>query len=83
MAWQYSSKVTEWLAAGRPSAPLIQADISVAELAAQYWNHVRRRYVKNGKPTSERALVKMALAPVRELYGRTVVINLNRIRRFL
>ena len=37
-----------------------QAGITVSELIVQYWRHARKRYVKNGQPTSERDLVRMA-----------------------
>jgi integrase len=45
-------------------------------LLAAFWNrHVARRYVKNGKPTSEQNSFRTALRPVRQLYGREPVVN--------
>ena len=70
---EYDRLITEWLAAGRPVSMAAQDEITVCELIAQYWVHASRRYVKNGRPTSEGPLIKMALAPVRELYGGTLV----------
>ena len=70
---EYDRLITEWLAAGRPVSMAAQDEITVCELIAQYWGHARRRYVKNGRPTSERDLVKVALSTVNELYGRTPV----------
>ena len=70
---EYDRLIMEWLASGRPASVAEQDELTVSELIVRYWGHIRRRYVKNGKPTTERYLVKMALAPVRELYGRTLV----------
>ena len=70
---EYDRLIMEWLASGRPASVAEQDELTVSELIVRYWRHVRKRYVKNGKPTTERYLVKMALAPVRELYGRTPV----------
>ena len=36
-----------------------------------YWEHVRRYYVKAGKPTSEQDTIRQALRPVRQLYGNS------------
>lgn len=72
---EYDRLITEWLAAGRPATATEQDEISVAELIVRFWNHARRRYVKNARPTSEQHLFKMALAPVRELYGQTFAVD--------
>lgn len=42
---------------------------SVDELLAAFWEWANVRYVKNGRPTSEIALYKLALSPVSDLYG--------------
>jgi hypothetical protein len=72
---EYDRLITEWLASGRPTTIAEQSGITVSELIVQYWRHARKRYVKNGQPTSERDLVRMALSPVRELYGRVPVTD--------
>lgn len=43
--------------------------MTVTELAAAYWKHVTSYYVKNGRPTSEQAAIKLALKFMRRLYG--------------
>ncbi len=77
---EYDRLVSEWLVSGRPATTADQDEISVAELIVRYWSHAQRRYVKNGKPTSEQHLFKMALAPVRELYGPTPVAEFGPLR---
>jgi len=68
---EYDRLITEWLVSGRPSSLPASDEISVAELIVAFWRHVQKRYVKNGKPTSEQHLFKMAVAPLRELYNET------------
>ena len=48
-----------------------QNEVSVTEAIAAYWSFAKRRYTKNGQPTSEVGLVKSALRSLRELYGST------------
>jgi integrase len=38
-------------------------------LVLDFWRHAKKRYVKNGHPTSEIGSFKTALRPVRRLYG--------------
>jgi hypothetical protein len=40
-----------------------------------FWRHAEQRYVKNGQLTSEVRSFKVALRPVRRLYGRELVTN--------
>ena len=61
---EYDRLVAEWLAAGRPTH--VQAhcgEITLSEVMAAYWRHVKRRYVKNGRPTSEQHCIRSALRP--------------------
>jgi integrase len=44
-------------------------DLTVAELLLRYWQHAQGYYRKNGEQTSEVAVIKSSLRPVRELYG--------------
>lgn len=55
----------------RPTSTASQPGISVNELALAFMAHAQTHYVKNGKPTSEIHLFKMALGPLVELYGMT------------
>ena len=64
----------EWLANGRQlptESDSERRDITVSELIAAYWRHAEAYYVKDGKPTSELSLIKLAMRPLRKLYGRT------------
>ncbi|MFH0983842.1 MAG: site-specific integrase [Planctomycetota bacterium] len=65
---EYDRVLAEWLAHGRrpPDTP---SDLTVNEVLAAYLPHVESYYMKDGKPTSERALIALALKPVRQLYG--------------
>jgi len=47
--------------------------LSLNELILAFWDHAKQRYVKNGKPTSEQRSFRVALRPVRQLYGREPV----------
>jgi integrase len=53
--------------AKEPAAPTIN------ELILRYWTeHVEGYYVKNGKPSDRQYHIRLALAPLRKLYGRTL-----------
>lgn len=70
---KYNRLLAEYYAtqAEPPPAPTVaRGPVTIAELtAAFYWEHVRLRYVKRGKPTSEQASYRTALRPVIDLYG--------------
>ena len=54
---------------------LTRPTATVNELILAFWQHVKQRYVKNGHPTSEVRSFKVALRPVRQLYGNEPVTN--------
>jgi integrase len=70
---EYARVIAEWEANGRrPPAPgAAGADLSVNELILAYIRFAETYYVKNGKPTSQMARVRIALRQVRALYGHT------------
>jgi len=75
---RYRKTIAEWLASGHrtgcggfPSAAATQ--VTVNELILAFWEHAKKRYVKNGEPTSELRSYRTALRPVRRLYGREPV----------
>lgn len=70
---EYDRLVAEWLANGRrlPAAGEPSADLSVAELILAYVKFADGYYVKNGRPTSEPVTIRLALKPLRLLYGHS------------
>jgi integrase len=69
---EYNRLIREWLAHER-RLPSTTNDLSLNEVMAAYWDHCGKHYRKpDGTPTSEVDLVRLALRPVKELYGRTI-----------
>jgi integrase len=71
---EYDRIIAEWLATGR--RPMVAdsasaADLSVNEMHLAYLHHADSYYVKNGKPTTEPVNIRLALRPLRQLYGHT------------
>ena len=51
---EYDRLIGEWMAAGRPAfVQKLQAELTITELIAAYWQFAESHYVKNGRPTSE------------------------------
>ncbi|MCA9240209.1 MAG: tyrosine-type recombinase/integrase [Planctomycetales bacterium] len=72
---EYDRLTAEWLAAGR-TAPGDSTDgLTMVELIAHYWRHVKVRYVKDGRATGEQAAIKAALRFVKQLYHDTPARN--------
>ncbi len=72
----YDRAVAEWLTGGRMTVRAggnvaTPTDLSMNELILAYLRHAEVYYVKNGVPTSEVANTKLALRPLRRLYGDT------------
>ena len=70
---EYDRLITEWLAVGRRLSPGLGDDITIVELCHAYWQFAKTYYRKNGKPTGQLPMVKVALRLLRESYGRTRV----------
>ncbi len=72
---EYKRLIAECLAKSpsRPAQAILvtESDLTIAELILAYWRHVETYYVKDDKPTSHVHVVRMALRPVRKLYGHT------------
>ena len=68
---EYDRLIAEWLQQGRNlPGDTREHELSIAEVILAYvQREASQRYVKHGKPTSELAEVKLALRPLRELYG--------------
>lgn len=68
---KYHRLIAEWLSNGR-CLPHDDDDLTIIELVEQYWQHLLGYYVRpDGSRTSEPGAIRLALRPVRELYGRT------------
>ena len=72
---RYRELVAEWLAGDkRPlklKAPIDDDEdaLSIAELAVQFEQWAKNRYVKNGKQTQEPGVIHYALKPLVEMFG--------------
>src|SRR5262245_50955056 len=67
---EYDRLLSEWLSNGRRlPAPVELPDITVNELAEAYLRHADAYYVKDGEPTSEPGSIRLAIRPLRHLYG--------------
>lgn len=71
---EYDRLVAEWLAGGRPTHQTARIDgpgLTVNELLLAYLNFADGYYVKDGQPTAEPANLRLAVRPLRRLYGHT------------
>lgn len=73
---KYRRLVAEWLATGPAPPATLPAHYSVGgntvnQLILAYWHFAERYYRKNGKPTGETENIRVALRPLRQLYGST------------
>ena len=48
------------------------SDILIGELILAYWEYAQARYVRDGKPTDRLYHVRLAMRPLRKLYGTTL-----------
>jgi integrase len=69
---EYDRLLGEWLANGRrlPATPP-RAALSVNEVILTYLGHADAYYRKNGQPTKEPGNIRLAMRPLRKLYGHT------------
>jgi integrase len=67
----YERTVIALKAHGHVPRPKTQLPLSIASLIANYWQHIEAEglYIKNGRPTSERSCIAVALRPVVRLFG--------------
>ena len=74
---EYDRLIAEWLAAGRNpvatgSRASAAADLSLNEVLLAYWQHTETYYRHpDGTPTSEADNIRLALRPLKRLYGHT------------
>ena len=74
---KYERLIAEWIANHRQLHPDgnsgSHTDFTVAELFLSYWRHAELHYRKNGRPTSQLGVIKLAARPLIESYGSTSV----------
>jgi integrase len=77
-SWErYHRLIAEWLANGRQSLPqpVNGADeappLSINDVVLTYWQFAKSHYLKDGKPTVTLDSIRVALRPLRQLYGST------------
>jgi integrase len=69
---KYNRIIAEWLSAGRQT-PVNPDDLTIVELVARFWTHAEKFYRhKDGSPTGEADNFRLALKPLKELYGDTL-----------
>lgn len=68
---EYNRLVAEYLARDRQPPPAAPEELTIVELIAAYWRHVKAYYRKAGEPTSEVHLIRNAMRPLKDLYGHT------------
>jgi integrase len=68
---EYDRVLSEWFANGRrlPGSTSTN-EVTVVEVIAAYLPCIEKYYVKNGQPTGEDVNIKLALRPLRRMYGR-------------
>ena len=68
---EYGRLVAELAVRSALPLPHADAQITVTELCAAYWDFAQRYYCKNGRSTSQVHIIRQALRTLRELYGHT------------
>ena len=72
----YDRIIAEWLVSNRTSMLPVagttddQASITINEIFLSYWAFAQQHYRKHDRPTSELALIKSALKPIINTYGK-------------
>jgi integrase len=73
---EYDRVIGEWLAAGRPVAPVGQPhQLTVLEIAAAFWRYAKAHYRKNGRATGTAENYRTPLSLLRQRYGHTLAID--------
>ncbi len=72
---EYDRIISEWLAAGRqlPAANGRASDLTIVEVLARHKKFAVQHYRKDGVSTGEWDNIALAIRPLKELYGRTLV----------
>jgi integrase len=74
---QYEQLMSQWLASHRQLPPdeslATGTGLTINEVFLAYWEHAQVHYRKNGRPTSQVGLTRLATRPLVELYGKTPI----------
>jgi integrase len=71
----YERLIAEWLANGR-QLPNATANFSVNNLILAYWRRCEQHYrMPDGQPSSELGLVRLAMRPLKLLYGKSAAVE--------
>jgi integrase len=71
---EYDRLIAEWLTHGRraPHRPAAAVAVSLVEVIDAYWQHAQTYYRhRDGSPTGEVDAIRLALRPLKRLYGHT------------
>lgn len=69
---KYDRLIAEWLANGRRSPHCDQDNVTVSRVIAEYWSYAQSYYVNSqGESTGEAEHFRVAMGPLRRLYGAT------------
>jgi integrase len=83
-SWEkYHRLIAEWLANGRAHPVADPADLNcrddtkstIDDVILRYWRFAKSHYVRNGEPTKEVGAIRIALRPLRKLYGSTAAAS--------
>ena len=72
---KYGRLIAEWLACGRQPIEVVTAPANgllINELLLKFVDHAERYYLLDGEISKEVVNLKLALRPVKNLYGRTL-----------
>jgi hypothetical protein len=73
---EYARVIAEWESNGRRVPKSCNpSDLTVNQLMLGYWKFAKEYYRKNGQPTSQQDRIRLALKPVKEFYGHTLVTS--------
>ena len=77
---KYHQLLAEWSEAGNV-LPVNKDEITVIELIDRFWVHANKHYRKpDGTPTSELGNIKLALKPLKKLYGMLPVSEFGSLK---
>jgi integrase len=67
---EYDRRIAEWMLCGRRS-PVLSADLTINELLVSYLRYADAYYTQDGAPTKEPEDIRLAIRPLRQLYGHS------------